>query len=67
LVEKYETIERMREIILDVLEEWSDLQPNMESETARSLLARDLCDALDNYVNSLIEEVVCGTQPKPLE
>ena len=57
----------MREIILDVLEEWAYLQPNMESESARSLLARDLLDALDPYVSNLIEEVVCGTQPKPLE
>jgi hypothetical protein len=55
----------MREIILNVLEEWAHLQPNMESETARSLLARDLYDALDEYVNNLIEEVVCGNQTKP--
>ena len=55
----------MREIILNVLEEWSHLQPNMESETARSLLARDLYDALDEYVGDLIEDVAVGTGGKP--
>tara|TARA_Y100000310_G_C20063191_1_gene525930 strand:+ start:249 stop:464 length:216 start_codon:yes stop_codon:yes gene_type:complete len=55
----------MREIILNVLEQWAHLQPNMESETARSLLARDLYDALDEYVNDLIEDVVVGTKGKP--
>ena len=55
----------MREIILNVLEEWAHLQPNMNSETARSLLARDLYDALDEYVNDLIEDVVVGTKGKP--
>ena len=58
-------METMREIILDVLEEWAHLQPNMASESARSLLARDLYDALDKYVNDLIEDVVVGTGGKP--
>ena len=58
-------MERMREIILDVLEEWSELQPNMASKTARSLLARDLHDALNEYMNNLIEDVVVGTKGKP--
>ena len=51
----------MREVILEVLEEWADLQPNMESETARSLLARDLYDAIEEYINNLLEEVTTGT------
>jgi hypothetical protein len=51
----------MREIILGVLEKWSDLQPNMESETARSLLARDLHNALEEHINNLIEEITTGT------
>ena len=58
-------MERMREIILDVLEEWSELQPNMASEAARLLLAKDLCDALDGYVNNLIEDIVVGTKGEP--
>lgn len=66
LVEEYETIERMREIILKVLEEWSELQPNMASASCRELLARDLYDALDAHVSNLIEEVVCGTLPEKL-
>ena len=56
----------MREIILEVLEEWSDLQPNMASATCRELLARDLYDALDAHIKNLIEEVVCGTPPEKL-
>ena len=51
----------MREIILEVLEEWADLQPNMASETCRSLLARDLLDALEEHTGNLVEEVVTGT------
>jgi hypothetical protein len=51
----------MREIILEVLEEWADLQPNMASEACRELLARDLYDALDEQTNNLLEEVVTGT------
>ena len=51
----------MLEKILDVLDEWKDLQPNMASETCRSLLARDLHDALEEHINQLIEDVVCGT------
>lgn len=54
----------MREIILKVLEEWSDLEPNMASASCRELLARDLYDALDAYIKNLIEEVLCGTTPE---
>ena len=52
----------MLEKILDVLEEWKDLQPNMASESCRSLLARDLYDALEEHINQVIEDVVCGAK-----
>jgi len=42
----------MRETILEVLEEWSDLQPNMASASCRELLTRDLCDALAEHLNA---------------
>ena len=50
----------MKEIILKVLEEWKDLQPNMSSESCRSLLARDLYDALEEHFNKIMEDIVCG-------
>jgi hypothetical protein len=52
----------MREIILTVLEEWKDSQPNMASDTCRQLLASDLHDALEKHFNKIIEEVVCGNE-----
>jgi len=52
----------MLEKILNVLEEWKDLQPNMASEHCRALLARDLHDALEEHMNQVIEDVVCGTK-----
>ena len=52
----------MLEKILDVLEEGKDLQPNMASESCRSLLARDLYDALEEHINQVIEDVVCGAK-----
>ena len=50
----------MREIILNVLEQWKDLQPNMASESCRELLTKDLCDAVKPYINNMIEEIVTG-------
>ena len=41
----------MRETILEVLEEWSDLQPNIESASCRELLTRDLYDAIMEHLN----------------
>ena len=51
----------MRETILEVLEEWADLQPNMASSSCRELLTRDLCDALEGHIKNLIEEITTGT------
>ena len=50
----------MREIILNVLEEWKDLQPNMASESCRELLTRELCNAIKPHVNNMIEEIITG-------
>ena len=52
------------EIILGVLNEWEDLQPNMKSEVCRRLLAKDITEPLESYIQTLVEEVVCGTIPQ---
>ncbi len=52
----------MLEKILDVLDEWKDLQPNMASEHCRSLLARDLYDALEEHINQILEDAICGSK-----
>tara|TARA_Y100001938_G_C8071584_1_gene423440 strand:- start:1775 stop:1945 length:171 start_codon:yes stop_codon:yes gene_type:complete len=52
----------MREIILNVLEEWKDLQPNMASESYRELLTRELCNAIKPHVNNMIEEIITGAE-----
>lgn len=51
----------MRETILEVLEEWADIQPNMASSSCRELLTKDLCDALEGHIKNLIEEITTGT------
>jgi len=51
----------MRETILNVLEKWKDLQPNMASEAYREILTKDLCDAIQPHVNNIIEEIVTGS------
>ena len=48
------------EIILEVLEEWEDLQPNMKSRACRHLLAKELSEPLNKYFQSTIEDIVCG-------
>lgn len=48
----------IKQLILKVLEEWKDLQPNMESPTARELLATDLARPLERHINNLVEEVL---------
>jgi hypothetical protein len=50
----------MKEIISNVLEEWKDRQPNMESESCRELLAEDLNNALHPYLENIIEEIITG-------
>ena len=52
----------MLEKILDVLEKWKDLQPNMASEHCRSLLAKDLKDGLEEHINQVNEDVVFGAK-----
>ncbi len=46
----------MKEIILQVLKDWKDLQPNMASASCRELLARDLHDALSKHLNIVISK-----------
>lgn len=50
--------------ILAVLDDWQDLQPNMKSEECRRLLAKEISQPLESYIQILMEEVVCGTLPK---
>ena len=52
------------EIILTVLDEWEDLQPNMKSQVCRRLLAKDITEPLEQHIQTLLEEVVCGTMPQ---
>ena len=52
----------MKEIILEVLDRWKNLQPNMASETARELLAKDLEEALNYHITDIIESIVLGDQ-----
>tara|TARA_R100000808_G_C2140639_1_gene148455 strand:+ start:95 stop:277 length:183 start_codon:yes stop_codon:yes gene_type:complete len=52
------------EIILTVLDEWEDLQPNMKSQECRRLLAEEITKPLESHIQTLVEEVVCGTIPK---
>jgi|TARA_R110000824_G_scaffold11959_1_gene52603 hypothetical protein len=49
-----------KQLILKVLEGWSHLQPNMESLSARELLADDLSSQLDQYINNLISVTTTG-------
>ena len=50
--------------ILAVLDDWQDLQPNMKSEECRRLLAKEISQPLEGYIQTLMEEVICGTLPK---
>tara|TARA_A200000159_G_C7314055_1_gene335940 strand:- start:444 stop:629 length:186 start_codon:yes stop_codon:yes gene_type:complete len=54
----------MREIILNVLSDIAcsntgNCQINMQSESAREMIANKLEKELDKYVNSMIEDIVC--------
>ena len=54
----------MREIILNVLSEIAcgntgSCQINMQSESAREMIANKLEKELDKYVNSMIEDIIC--------
>jgi hypothetical protein len=54
----------MKEIILNVLSEIAcsntgSCQINMQSESAREMIANKLEKELDKYVNSMIEDIMC--------
>ena len=54
----------MREIILNVLSDIAcsntgSCQINMQSESAREMIANKLEKELDKYVNSMIEDIMC--------
>lgn len=55
---------QIKNIILDKLTEWQDMQVNLQSESARNILATTLADDLETYVsnktNTLLEDVICG-------
>ena len=55
---------QLKNIILDKLTEWQDMQVNLQSESARNILATTLADELETYVNNktntLLEDVICG-------
>ena len=59
----------MKEIILKVLEDSSHSQINLQSESARTMLATNLEEKLQPHVNQLIEEILVGisTEPKRLK
>lgn len=48
----------MNEIIMQTLESFKDSQINLNSESARQLLANKLEEDLHKYVNNLVEEAV---------
>ena len=50
----------MKEIILKVLEDSSNSQLNLQSKSARTMLANKLEEKLQSHVNKLIEEIVVG-------
>jgi len=55
---------QIKNIILDKLTEWQDMQVNLQSESARNILATTLADDLETYVsnktNTLLEDIICG-------
>ena len=48
----------IKQLILTVLEDWSELQPNMESPATREMLATKLSLPLEDYMSTLVEEVL---------
>ena len=50
----------MKEIILKVLEDSSNSPLNLQSESARTILANNLEEKLQPHVNQLIEEIIIG-------
>jgi|ETNmetMinimDraft_17_1059902.scaffolds.fasta_scaffold30000_3 hypothetical protein len=60
------TENQIKNIILDVLDDWSESAINLQSEAAREILADALSQPLTSYVSKkslqLVEDVVCGGQ-----
>ena len=50
----------MKEIILKVLEDSSNSQINLQSKSAREMIANKLEEKLQPHVNKLIEEIIVG-------
>lgn len=55
---------QIKNIILDVLDDWSESAINLQSEAAREILADALAEPVTSYVNresiKLVEDVICG-------
>ena len=47
-------------IIKRVIDQWQDTQINLQSESARVLLALAIHEQVDSQVKQTIEEIVCG-------
>ena len=48
-------------IIKRVIDQWQDSQINLQSESARVLLALAIHEQVDSQVKQNIEEIVCGS------
>ena len=53
----------LNKIILEVLEKYKDMQPNMASNAFRNLLSNELEKEVGKYCMTLVESVVCETPP----
>ena len=42
-----------------VLDSWQDAQINLQSESARHILALAIHEQVDSHINQLIEDIVC--------
>jgi hypothetical protein len=48
-------------IIKQVIDKYKDTQINIGSDSARADLTRDIHDAVDEHIKSIIEDVCVGT------
>jgi hypothetical protein len=51
----------LNQIILKVLEEYSDKQVNMMSESFRKMLAKQIESEVDKYCKNLMEAIATGS------
>ena len=49
----------VEQLILKALDRWQHAQVNMNSESARVMLAKSIGQEVDPYINRLIEDMVC--------